>query len=211
MKNLQHRTLAGIGGPLCILAIMSIACASPEVRPYSIVAPQLSCERAHQLSQQVVERLGYTLSTMSPASNAEPGVIRGVRQGPRGEETVSVKISCTAEGVYIDANPDVTPCEQANQITRQSVERLGYAVDSFVPAVNEGRKGVVKGTKEEDGKRDTIMLTITCTNEAIFVDTRSDNPIVASADFTSAITDFRRGFFALFKPIADAEQRKQRR
>jgi hypothetical protein len=38
------------------------------------------------------------------------------------------------------------------------------------------------------------------------VDTRSDSPLAASADFTAAITDFRRGFFALFKPLADGAQ-----
>jgi hypothetical protein len=65
----------------------------------------------------------------------------------------------------------------------------------------------VKATKEAGGQRETVTLTITCTDEAVFVDARSDNPVVASTDFTSAITDFRRGFFALFKPLADAEQK----
>jgi hypothetical protein len=211
MRNIQQKTVVGMGALFFTVMAMTIACASPEVRPYSIVAPQLSCERAQQLSRQVMERLGYAISTITPASTETPGVIRGVRTGPQGEETVSVKISCATGGVHVDANPDVSPCEQANRITRQSVERLGYAVDSFIPAVNEGRNGVVRGKKEEDGKQDTVVLTITCTNEAIFVDARSDNPIVASANFTSAITDFRRGFFALFKPMADAEQRKQSR
>lgn len=42
----------------------------------------------------------------------------------------------------------------------------------------------------------------------LYVDTRSDSPLVASADFTAAITDFRREFFSLFKPLADEAQRR---
>lgn len=200
---------AGGGGAFIILTVFTIACASPDVRPYMIVAPHLSCERARQLSTQVIERLGYTATAATPATGGEPSLVRGVRRGPQGEETVSVSISCGADGVHVDAKPEVSPCEQANRLAHQSVERLGYKIDSFVPAVNEGRQGFVKATKEADGQRETVTLTITCTDEAVLVDTRSDNPVVASADFASPITDFRRGFFALFKPMADAEQEKQ--
>jgi hypothetical protein len=198
---------AGVSGILFLLTVFAVACASPDVRPYTIVAPRLSCERAHQLSMQVVERLGYAATAVAPTADSDPSIVRGVRTGPQGEETVSVRIVCGSDGVHVDANPDVSPCEQANRLARQSVERLGYAVDSFVPAINEGRRGLVKATKEAGGQRETVTLTITCTDEAVFVDARSDNPVVASTDFTSAITDFRRGFFALFKPLADAEQK----
>lgn len=191
-------------------AVLTAACAAPEPRPYSIVTPHLSCERAQQLSQQVMERLRYTVSVATPATSHTAGLLRGVRPRPQGpgEESVSVKITCGADGVHVDANPDVPPCEQANQLTRQSVEQLGYSLSSFTPAVMNGRRGVVQATKADAGKQDVIMLTITCTDEAVFVDTQSDNPVVMSANFASAITDFRRGFFSLFKPMADAEPRK---
>jgi hypothetical protein len=204
----MRKMIAGMSGVLFCLTVLTVACASPDVRPYSIVAPRLSCERAHQLSTQVLARLGYATTGVVSTTEGEPSVVRGVRTGPYGEERVSVRIACGADGVHVDANPEVSPCEQANRLARQSVERLGYVVDSFTPAVNEGRHGLVKATKVEGGQRETVALTITCTNEAVFVDARSDNPVVASADFTSAISDFRRGFFALFKPMAEAEQKK---
>jgi hypothetical protein len=135
-------------------------------------------------------------------------VIRAARKSPHGEDSVAVHIACDADGVRVEAIPDRSPCDQANQIARHSVERLGYAVESFMPAVNEGRQGLVKGTREISGAQEAVTLTISCTDEAVHIDTRSDNPVVASTQFTAAITDFRRGFFALFKPLAEAEQQK---
>lgn len=197
----------------CAVLFMSAAMvyAAPESRLYSIVVPGMACERAHELSTSVMERLGYAISETSPAAGSEPGVIRGARKGPQGEIFVSVKITCDSEKVYVDANPDILPCEQANQITRQSVEKLGYTVTEFKPAVMDGQPGVVAGRKEENGKSDVVELTIFCSQEVVHIETYSDNPVVLSANFTAAITDFRRGFFSVFKPLADAEQKKQSR
>lgn len=173
---------------------------------YSIVVPGMSCERAHELSTTVMERLGYTIAQTTPAVGSAPGLIRGARKGPHGDIAVSVKITCEHEKVHIDANPDISPCEQANRITRQSVEKLGYAITEFTPAVMDGQTGVVVGTKEEDGKSDAVELTISCSREVVHIETYSDNPVLISTNFASAITDFRRGFFSVFKPLADAEQ-----
>jgi hypothetical protein len=206
MKKVWRKTVSLFGGGLFLVITTSLACASP--RPYSISLSNFSCERAQQLARQVVGRLGYAVTSITPASQRTVGVIRGARKSPHGEDTVAVHIACGADGVQVEATPDLSPCDQANHIARHSVERLGYAVSSFIPAVNEGRKGLVKGTREISGVQETVALTITCTDEVVHVDTRSDNPVVASTEFTTAITDFRRGFFALFKPLAEAEQRK---
>jgi len=195
------------GISICLL-IPTLTCAVPDTRPYAIVAPALTCEQAHQLSSRVMERLGYTVTASSLASGDSEGRIHGARQRPQGQETVTVKISCMADGVHVNAEADIPPCQQANQLAQRTVERLGYTVSSTVPAVTNGREGVVKGKRHGAQAQDTVTLTITCTDEAVYVDTRSDSPLVVSSDFTAAITDFRRGFFALFKPLADEAQRQ---
>jgi len=184
------------------------ACAATEPRLYSIVAPGMSCERAHELSTSVMERLGYTITKTTPTAGSEAGLIRGARKGPQGEMSVSVKITCDSEKVHIDANPDISPCDQANQIARQSIEKLGYTVTKFKPAILDGQSGMVAGKKDVDGKPDAVEVTIACTQEVVHIDAHSDNPVVLSTNFAAAITDFRRGFFSVFKPLADAEQKK---
>jgi hypothetical protein len=206
MRSVWRKTVSQFGVSLFLVITTSLACASS--RPYSISLANFSCERAQQLARQVVERLGYAVTSITPASQRTAGMIRGARKSPHGEDTVTVHVACGADGVQVEATPDLSPCDQANQIARHSVERLGYAVSSFIPAVNEGRKGFVKGNREISGVQETVALTITCTDEAVHVETRSDTPVVASTEFTTAITDFRRGFFALFKPLAEAEQQK---
>jgi DNA-binding protein YbaB len=197
----------------CVSVLVTVvtACAAPEPRLYSIIVPGMSCERAHELSTTVMERLGYTVAQTAPVAGSEPGVIRGARKGPQGDIAVSVKITCDHEKVHIDANPDISPCEQANRITRQSVEKQGYAITEFKPAVMDGQIGVVAGTKEEDGKSEAVELTITCSREVVHIETSSDNPVLVSTNFAAAIIDFRRGFFSVFKPLADAEQHTQGR
>jgi len=194
---------------LTIPLMVTLACAAPDARPYAIFTSALTCEQAQQLASRVVERLGYTITASSPATGSDAGMIHGARQNTEGQETVSVKITCGADGVRVDAEADIPPCEQANRLAQRTVARLGYTVTSFVPAVTGEKVGTVKGKREGDQAQDSVALTITCTPEAVYVDTRSDNPLAASTDFTAAITDFRRGFFALFKPAVDAAQQQQ--
>lgn len=191
----------------CFLMV-ALACAASDPRPYTIVAPGLTCEQAYQHSSRVMERLGYTVTSSSPVADNGQGEIRGARSRGEGQETVTVKISCMADGVHVDAEADIPPCQQANQLAQRTVERLGYNVTSSIPAVTNGRVGMVRGKRQNAQAQDTVTLTITCTDEAVYVDTRSDSPLVISSDFTAAISDFRRGFFALFKPLADEAQRQ---
>ncbi|MBI3800809.1 MAG: hypothetical protein HY268_28005 [Deltaproteobacteria bacterium] len=193
------------------LLLATVACAAPDARPYAILTSALTCEQAQQLAARVTERLGYAITSSSPASGTSAGIIHGARQGVDGQETVSVKVSCGVEGVRVDAEADIPPCEQANRLAQRTVEHLGYTVTSFVPAITGEKVGIVKGKREGGQVQDSVALSITCTPEAVYVDTRSDSPLAASTDFTAAITDFRRGFFALFKPAVDAAQRQGQR
>lgn len=205
----MRKTKAFAWGIFACLLTPPLACATSGPRPYRIVAPALTCEQAQQQSSRVMERLGYTVTSSSPPAENGPGEIRGARVRGAMQETVTVKISCMADGVHVNAEADVPPCEQANHLAQRTVERLGYNVTSAIPAVMNGRVGMVRGKRQDAQAQDTVTLTITCTDEAIYVDTRSDSPLVVSSDFTAAISDFRRGFFALFKPLADEAQRQQ--
>lgn len=205
----MRKTKSFAWGILACLLTPPLACATSGPRPYTIVAPALTCEQAHQQSSRVMERLGYTVTSSSPAAENGQGEIRGARSRGGVQETVTVKISCLADGVQVNAEADIPPCEQANRLAQRTVEQLGYNVTSAIPAVMNGRVGTVKGKRQDAQAQDTVTLTITCTDEAVYVDTRSDSPLVVSSDFTAAISDFRRGFFALFKPLADEAQRQQ--
>ncbi len=205
MQKIHYSLLAiGIG-----LFTTAMAGFTPKPQPYAIFEPALPCEQAQQLAHRVVERLGYTPTSPAPVPDSTASIIKGQREGVFGPEAVTVKITCGTDGVHVDAESDVPPCEQTNQIVRRTVERLGYTITSFTPAVANGKRGVIKGKRENQQEQDTVTLTIKCDADAIYVDTHSDSPIVASTDFTAAITDFRRGFFSLFKPLAAERQQKK--
>jgi hypothetical protein len=202
----RARSLAFFTGITAGVFALAFAGYTPKPRPYTIFEPTLPCEYAQQLAHRVVERLGYSASPLPQTKNTQT-VIKGQRDGVLGPETVSVTISCGADGVHVDAEADTPPCEQANHIVHRTVARLGYTITSFTPASVNGKRGIIKGQRKDQHEHDTVTLTITCDTDAVYVDTRSDSPVVASADFTSAITDFRRGFFAVFKPLAAEAQR----
>lgn len=199
-----------IAGLVAGLLSVALAGNTPKPQPYAIFEPALSCGHAFQLAQRVVERLGYTVIAPPPPADAEDStkkVIRGSREGVLGPEPVTVTITCRPDGVQVDAEADTPPCEQANQIVRRTLEHLGYTVTSYSPA-GYGKKGVIEGKRENEQEQDTATLTITCEPEAIYVDAHAESPVVLTTNFTAAITDFRRGFYSLFKPLAAEAQQK---
>jgi hypothetical protein len=204
MQKIQYSLIVIVIG----LVTTAMAGVTPKPQPYAIFEPALPCDQAQQLAHRVVERLGYVPTPPVPVPDSTASIIKGQREGVFGPEAVTVKITCGTDGVHIDAQSDVPPCEQTNQIVRRTAERLGYTITSFTPAVANGRKGVLTGKQESQHEQDTVTLTIKCDDDAIHVDTHSDNPVVVSTDFTAAITDFRRGFFSLFKPLAAERQQK---
>lgn len=176
---------------------------------FPIVETTLTCEQADRVSHRALERLGYKVTSFTPASEGGEGVIRGMREEPLGQVAASVKITCGTHSVQVDASLDPPPCEQANQIMYRALERLGYTVTSFTPA-SDGGEGEVKGVRKGPQEQETVSVKITCGADAIYMDTDSDdNPLLDSGDFYLAITDFHRGFYAWFKGMSKDIQREE--
>jgi len=173
-----------------------------EPGEYSIVEPHLTCAQATQLSKRVVERLGYALDH-SEVNEEKDALISATRRGSVGSEKLVVKIVCGNDGVRVEAIPDISPCEQANQRAKQAMEQLQFTVTSFSPAAM-GKRGVIKGTRERPEGEETTMATIHCNAEAVYIDASADSPLFTHPEFLKPISDIRRGFFALFKPMAAA-------
>ena len=173
-----------------------------ETSVYTIVDATITCEQAVTLSRRTVERLGYT-ATSDIAEKDKEKILTATRTTPAGQETLTVQISCQPEGVRIDAIPDVSPCEQANQRAKQAMEQLQFRVTSFSPATT-GKGGVIKGTRERPAGQETTMATIHCNTEAVYIEASEESPLLTNSEFLKPISDVRRGFFALFKPMAAA-------
>lgn len=169
----------------------------PPTWSYPIVETVLTCDHAKQVSTKAVERLGYTVTGFTPATENNGGVIGASRPGLWGDkEPVTVTLACTHDGVRITAAPDVPPCEQGNRISRLSVERRGFTVTEFTPAAI-GKPGIIKGTKE--GEKPAV-ITISCeANHNVMMETSMDGPLARHKDFYITISNFYQGFYAIFK------------
>ena len=167
---------------------------SPDA--YGIIETSLPCEEVNQIAHRSLKRLGYSVDSYTPAVGDQMGLIKASRNFVWGDkEPVTVKIACKAEGIDVDARPEVPPCEQANRIARLAVERLEYEVTEFTPAAT-GKPGVVKGRKEG---QPAVYISLFCEGRMVTMDTNSDSPLLKNREFYTALTDFRRGFFATYK------------
>ena len=163
---------------------------------YGILETSLPCEEVNQIAHRSIQRLGYKVDSFIPATTGKEGLITASRTFAWGDkEPVTVKIACKAEGIDVDARPDVPPCEQANRIARVAVEQLGYNVTEFTPAA-VGKPGIVKGKKDEQPE---VYITVFCEGRMVTMDTSSESPLLKNKEFYTALTDFRRGFFATYK------------
>jgi hypothetical protein len=164
--------------------------------------PKLSCDQATQLSVQTIERLGFILKTSVPTEK-HGQILTARRIGAGRDERLTVTISCEPDGVHVEAVPNPSPCEQANQRTTTAMTHLGFTITASSPALM-GKRGVIKGSRDGAHGQETVMVTILCGSEAIFMDTTADSPLLKSPEFLQPISDVRRGFFAYFKPMAEA-------
>lgn len=164
---------------------------------YPIIDAALTCEQANRVSYRSVERLGYKIVSLTPATAEQAGEIKGVRDGVWDEkEPVTVKVTCPSDGPHIDAHPDIAPCEQGNRISRLAIERHGYQVKEYTPAAL-GKAGIVKGEKKGEPP---LVITLFCSrNNGVVMETSMDSAVLRNKDFYLAISDFERGFFAIFK------------
>jgi len=164
---------------------------------YPIIDAALTCEQANRVSYRAVERLSYKIDSFTPATTEKAGEIKGIREGVWGEkEPVTVKVSCPSDGPHIDVHPDIAPCEQGNRISRLAIERHGYQVKEFTPAAI-GKAGIVKGEKKGEP---LLVITLFCSrNNGVVMETSMDSAVLQNKDFFLAISDFERGFFAMYK------------
>ncbi len=169
----------------------------PPAWAYPITESQLTCEQAQLVSKKTVERLGYKVTGFTPTTADKGGELKASRAGLWGEkEPVTVTLTCAADGVRINASPDVPPCEQGNRISRLAIERLGFVVSEFTPAAI-GKPGIVKGTKE--GEKPAV-ITISCEpNHNVMMETSMDGPLARNKEFYITISNFYQGFYAVFK------------
>ena len=187
-------TMTTVAGPL------TRARAATEL--YTIYEPHLTCEQATKISTRTIERLGYTLSP-SAGVDGQERTLSATRPGATEQEKLTVKIVCSEDGVRVEAVPAVPPCEQANQRSKQAMEQLQFTVTSFSPATI-GKRGVIEGTRDRPAGQETTMATIHCSAEAVYIDSSEESPLLTNSEFLKPISDIRRGFFALFKPMAAA-------
>ena len=92
-----------------LVAAGVVACATlpaPTRREYAISEPRVTCEDANRISFRATERLGYRISSFTPATAATAGVLKAERAAAIGKERVTVKIVCGGEGVSVDASED---------------------------------------------------------------------------------------------------------
>lgn len=169
----------------------------PPTWSYPIADTGLTCDQAKRVSTKAVERLGYKVTGFLPAEDNKGGVLQASRAGLWGDkEPVTVTLTCAAEGVRINAAPDVPPCEQGNRISRLAVEHRGFTVTEFTPAAI-GKPGIIKGMKE--GEKPAV-ITISCEpNHNVMMETSMDGPLARHKDFYITISNFYQGFYAIFK------------
>jgi hypothetical protein len=80
---------------------------------------------------------------------------------------------------------------------------LGFTPTAIFPA-RTGSRGFLQGTRNGPRGQETVSATIICGANAIWMDMPDDSPLLKSAEYLQPISDVRRGFFALFKPMAAA-------
>lgn len=169
---------------------------------YVIEEPHLSCAHAARLTTQTMERLGYAL-TASVSTPEQGTVLTAMRTMANAPDGLTVTIACDNAGARIEAVPDLSPCEQANQRVTTGMAELGFTLTATFPA-RPGSRGFMQGTRDGPQGQETISATIICGAHAIWMDTPDDSPLLKSAAYLQPISDVRRGFFALFKPMAAA-------
>jgi hypothetical protein len=169
---------------------------------YVIVEPRLSCAHATQLAIQTIERLGYALTT-SVQPSEQGTILTATRTIANKPDGLTVTISCDSTGARVEAVPDLSPCEQANQRVMNGMAEMSFTPTAIFPA-RTGSRGFLQGMRNGPHGQETVTAQIICGAHAIWMDMPDDSPLLKSAEYLQPISDVRRGFFALFKPMAAA-------
>jgi len=125
--------------------------------------------------------------------------------------------------VYAIHEPTLT-CEQANQISYRTVERLAYTVVAFTPAA-PGGSGSLKGTREGVSGPEPVSVQIACLADGVHIDANAESPLDVASERALPLSSthdasqlaasgalpprvyFRRAFYALFTGMARAAAR----
>ena len=149
--------LSTLGFCLMTMAVKGDAAKAPL---YTIVEPRLTCAQAIHLSTRTIERLGFTLKT-SILTPGQRTILTAERAGTVEKSDLTVTIFCDRDGVRVEAVPDVSPCEQANQRVITGMAQLGFTLTSTFPA-RMGSRGFMQGTREGPHGQETVTAAIVC-------------------------------------------------
>ncbi len=180
-----------------------VATAIPPLEPtdyYDVTDPDLNCEDANRFSVRTVERLGYEVTSFTPAAEDTEGRIEAKQIGRwGGEEEVSVTISCGPKGTLMKPRSNVLPCDQANMIMRQALRSSGFTITSDTPATLASA-GRIAGEKE-GAKPTSVSITCHVDRNIVEMEISQDSPLVDSVDFYKALSDFQLGFYTAFNKV----------
>jgi hypothetical protein len=120
---------------LLVAAAAVLASGCPAPTRYAVERPGLSCDRASRVAYRTMLELGYTVTSVVPATTVRTGEVAGKRRRPEGEETARVLIACDARGAVIQ------PVEDALFPTYEFSRVFGYSFKALVqrPDVEEPR------------------------------------------------------------------------
>ncbi len=180
-----------------------VATAIPPLEPtdyYDVIDPDLNCEDANRFSVRTVERLGYEVTSFTPAAEDTEGRIEAKQIGRwGGEEEVSVVISCGPKGTLMRPRSNVLPCDQANMVMRQAIRSSGFTITSDTPATLASA-GMITGEKE-GAKPTSVSITCHIDRNRVEMEISQDSPLVDNVDFYQALSDFQLGFYTAFNKV----------
>ena len=88
----------------------------------------------------------------------------------------------------------VLTCEQANLVSKKTVERLGYKVVSFTPAT-VGKDGELKATRMGLwGETEPVTVSLSCASDAVRINASPDVPPCEQGNRISRLAVEKRGF-----------------
>jgi hypothetical protein len=197
----QEKSAAGVEAEST--EAVPVATAIPPLEPtdyYDVTDPDLNCEDANRFSVRTVERLGYEVTSFTPAAEDTEGRIEAKQIGRwGGEEEVSVTISCGPKGTLMKPRSNVLPCDQANMIMRQALRSSGFTITSDTPATLASA-GRIAGEKE-GAKPTSVAITCHVDRNIVEMEISQDSPLVDSVDFYKALSDFQLGFYTAFNKV----------
>jgi hypothetical protein len=127
--------------PRVVLAFLVAAvtgCVAPA--RYAIVQPGLGCDRATRIAYRTFVSIGYTVTSLVPASPEQPGMITATRPDAEGAaREVRVVIRCDAKGATIQpVEGQLLPNYDFSRLFGYSFTALAHQPDVETPRAGKG-------------------------------------------------------------------------